>query len=198
MNSTRPIAFGQFRSSLRQVNQEARREDNRLMQIFNPQILPFHANLERDVFWFQWWFPSGTRDFSLLGETAEPMPRGLDGRLLRVSRVALPSSWWAVHSKDDKMVAKAMGDLTRAGITELFLVIRKEVISKNREIIFYDPGGESSEWFREPVSLSMLRGRGPTWKELGEDIRQRAKDLQKAQAEKRAKLRESMLFPYRI
>lgn len=165
------------------------------MQVFNPHTLPFHANLERDVFWFYWWFHAGTRDCSLLGETAAPMPRGLDGHVLRVSRVALPWEWWFRRAKDDKMVAKAMEDLTRAGITQLFLVVHKNVISRNREILFYEPGEELSEWFREDEILSMLRSRATTWKKLGEDIRQKAKDLQKAQAEKRAKLQSSMLFP---
>jgi hypothetical protein len=189
------MAIGQFRSNLRQVNQEARREDTRLMQVFNPQTLPFYANLERDVFWFYWWFHAGTRDCSLLGETAAPMPRGLDGRVLRVSRVALPWEWWFEHAKDDETVAKAMGDLTRAGITQLFLVVHQNVISRNREILFYEPGGELSEWFEEDQILSMSRSRATTWKELGEDIRRKAKDLQKAQAEKRAKIQNSMFFP---
>jgi hypothetical protein len=69
------------------------------------------------------------------------------------------------------------------------------VISRNREILFYEPGGELSEWFEEYQILSMSRSRATTWKELGEGIRQEAKDLQKAQAEKRAKLQNSMLFP---
>jgi hypothetical protein len=194
-SSMRPMAIGQFRSNLRQVNQEARREDTRLMQVFNPQTLPFYANLERDVFWFYWWFHAGTRDCSLLGETAAPMPRGLDGRVLRVSRVALPWEWWFEHAKDDETVAKAMGDLTRAGITQLFLVVHQNVISRNREILFYEPGGELSEWFEEDQILSMSRSRATTWKELGEDIRRKAKDLQKAQAEKRAKIQNSMFFP---
>ena len=165
------------------------------MQMFNPRTLPFHANLERDVFWFYWWFYAGTHDCSLLGETAAPMPRGLDGRVLRVSRVALPWEWWFKHAKDDKMVAKAMGDLTRAGITELFLVVHKNVISRNREILFYEPNDELSECYDEDNILSMFRSRATTWKELEEDIRQTAKDLQKAQAERRAKLQNSMLFP---
>lgn len=165
------------------------------MQVFNPQTLPFHANLERDVFWFYWWFYAGTRDCSLLGETADSMPRGLDGRVLRVSRVALPWNWLYGHTKDDEIHAKAMGDLTRAGITQLFLVVHKNVISRNREILFYEPREELSEWYGEDEILSMLRSRATTWKELGEDIRQAAKDLQKAQAEKRAKLQNSMLFP---
>ena len=164
------------------------------MHVFNPQTLPFHANLERDVFWFYWWFHAGTRNCSLLGETAGPMPRGLDGRVLRVSRVALPWEWWFEHAKDDKMVAKAMGDLTRAGITQLFLVVHKNVISRNREILFYEPGGELSEWFEDQI-FSMSRSRATTWKELGEGIRQEAKDLQKAQAEERVKLQNSMSFP---
>lgn len=194
-SSMRPMAIGQFRSNLRQVNQEARREDTRLMQVFNPRTLPFYANLERDVFWFYWWFHAGSRDCSLLGETAAPMPRGLDGRVLRVSRVALPWEWWFEHAKDDKTVAKAMGDLTRAGITQLFLVVHQNVISRNREILFYEPGVELSEWFEEDQILSMSRSRATTWKELGEDIRRKAKDLQKAQAEKRAKIQNCMFFP---
>jgi hypothetical protein len=115
--------------------------------------------------------------------------------VLRVSRLALPWQWWFEHAKDDKMVAKAMGDLTRAGITQLFLVVHKNVISRNREILFYEPAGELSEWFEEDQILSMSRSRATTWKELGEGIRQEAKDLQKAQAEKRAKLQNSMLIP---
>lgn len=156
------------------------------MQVFNPQILPFHANLERDVFWFHWWFHTGTRDFSLLGETAANMPRGLDGRVLRVSRVALPVQCWSGNARDDKMFAQAMGSLIRVGITQLFLVVHMNVISRNREILFYEPCGNPSE--RDG-------GHQSTWKELGEDISQRAKDLQKAHVEKRAKLQNSMLFP---
>lgn len=190
----RPMAFGHFRSSLRQVNQEARREDSRMMQVYNPQSLPFHANLERDVFWFYWFFHAGTRDCSLLGETASSMPRGLDGRVLRVSRVALHWEWCIGYAQNDKKFAKAMGDLTRAGITQLFLVVHKNVISRNREILFYEPSEELSEWFEGAQILSMLRTRATTWKELGENRRQKARDLQKAQAEKREELQNSMLF----
>jgi hypothetical protein len=193
-NPLRPIAFGQFRSSLRQVNQEARRENIRFMQVFNPQTLPFHADLERDVFWFDWFYLAGDNNTcGLLDENHESMPRGLDGRVLRVSRVALNWQWWFRDAEDDKMVAKAMGDLTRAGITQLFLVLRQNVISRNREILFYEPGGEFSGCFDGVYSTSYSRA--TTWKELEEDIRQRVKDLQKAQAEKRANLQNSMLFP---
>lgn len=187
----RTIAFGQFRSSLRQVNQEARREDNRFMQVYNPRILPFHADLERDVFWFEWFSVSCT---PLLGATADLMPRGLDGRVLRLSRVALHWGWWFRDAEDDKMVSK-MGDLTRAGITQLFLVVREKVISRNREILFYEPGGEFSDWFGEEGVLSVSDSQATTWKELGEETRQKVKDLQRSQAEKRAKLQNSMLFP---
>jgi hypothetical protein len=107
--------------------------------------------------------------------------------------VALHWQWWFRDAEDDKMVAKAMGDLTRAGITQLFLVLRQNVISRNREILFYEPGGEFAGCLDGVYSTSYSRA--TTWKELEEDIRQRVKDLQKAQAEKRANLQNSMLFP---